>query len=395
MSFLYEGPLRKVYFDHNATTPIHPEVAEVVKDFWGEYFGNPSSLHWAGREVREFYEGSREKVAHIIGAQTDEIIFTSGGTEGANHAIKGVASKYRGRGNHIITSMIEHPCVLNTCRYLEANGYEVTYLPVDGYGNIDPGLVRKAITKNTILISIMYANNETGTLMPIEEIGKIARENDVLFHSDMVQAIGKVPIDICALNVDLANFSGHKVYAPKGIGALYIKNGLEIDTLLHGGHQEGGKRAGTENVIGAVALGKACEIAEEELAEENRKTEFLREKLLNGIIARLDNIWLNGHPKNRLPNTLNISFEYIESESLLIALDHYGIAVSAGSACSSGSGSPSHVLIAMGVPPVACQSATRMSLGRANTEEDIDYALTVIPDVVNRLREMSPFYTKE
>jgi cysteine desulfurase len=386
--------MRKVYFDYNATTPIHPEVGESVKRFWNEFFGNPSSLHWAGREVRGFYDEAQMRAAHILRAKPEEIVFTSGGTESDNHALKGVAFSRRQEGNHIITTTVEHPGVLNTCRYLETQGFEVTYLPVDGQGYLDPGDVKKAIRPGTTLISVMYANNETGTILPVAEIGAIAREQGVLFHSDMVQAIGKVTIDIKALEVDLASFSGHKVYAPKGVGVLYIREGLEIDNLIHGGHQEAGRRAGTENVIGAVAYGKACELAETELEEENRKTEVLRKRLLDGIVERIGHVRLNGHPSERLPNTLNLSFEYVESESLLIALDLYGIAISSGSACSSGSAEPSHVLLAMGIPPAICQSAARFSLGRGNTEEDVDYALSVIPGVVERLREMSPFYRK-
>jgi cysteine desulfurase len=270
----------------------------------------------------------------------------------------------------------------------------VTYVDVDRNGLVDPEDVSKAITGETVLVSVMYANNETGTVLPIKEIGAACREAGVLFHSDMVQAMGKIDIDVRELNVDLGSFSGHKVYAPKGIGALYIREGLEIDSLIHGGHQEMGRRAGTENIIGIVSFGKACEIVMNEMAEENARIGFLRERLLSGLEARVDAIRLNGHPDLRLPNTLNISFEFVEAESLLIGLDLAGIAVSAGSACSSGSSEPSHVLLGMGIAPEICQSALRISLGRENTEEDVDYALDVIPDVVRRLREMSPFYEK-
>ncbi len=386
--------MRRIYFDYNATTPIHPEVAAAVNPFWQEFFGNPSSLHWAGREVRGIYEDARGKVAAALKADPEEIIFTSGGTESDNHAVKGLAFSRREQGGHIITSSVEHPGVLNTCRYLETKGFEVTYLPVDGEGLLSPGDVEKAIRKETILISLMYANNETGTLLPIAEVGAIARRHGIAMHSDMVQALGKIDIDVAALNVDLASFSGHKVYAPKGTGVLYMRRGLEIDSLIHGGHQEGGRRAGTENVTGAVALGKACEVAQRDLAQEEARVESLRNRLLDGIMRSIDLVRLNGHPTRCLPNTLNLSFEHVESESLLVSLDFHGIAISSGSACSSGSGEPSHVLVAMGVPPVACQSATRFSLGRANTEDDVDYALSVLPDVVKRLREMSPFYRR-
>ena len=384
--------MRRVYFDYNATTPIHPDIAIFVKPFFHELFGNPSSLHWAGRDVRPYVDEAREQVAAMMKAKPGEVVFTAGGTEADNQAIKGVAYSLSGKGRHIITTKIEHPGVLNTCRYLESKGFSVTYLDVDRDGLVDPEDVRKAITSETVLISVMYANNETGTVLPIKEIGTIAREAGVLFHSDMVQAMGKIDIDVRELNVDLGAFSGHKVYAPKGIGALYVKEGLEIDNLIHGGHQEMERRAGTENIIGIVTLGKACEIMMGEMAEENVRIEFLRERLLNGLKARIDDLHLNGDPERRLPNTLNLSFEFVESESLLIGLDLAGIAVSAGSACSSGSTEPSHVLLGMGIEPERCQSALRISLGRENTEEDIDYALDIIPDVVGRLREMSPFH---
>ncbi len=384
--------MRRIYFDNNATTPIHPEVAEFVQPFWKEFFGNPSSIHWAGREVTGYYERAREQVARLINAEPETIVFSGCGTESDNHAIKGVAYAKRGRGRHIITTVIEHPGVLNTCKYLEANGYEVTYLPVDRYGRLDTEDVKKAIRNDTILISVMYANNETGTLLPIREIGEVARESGVLFHSDMVQALGKAEIDVHDLNVDLASFSGHKLYAPKGIGALYIREGVDIDSLIHGGHQEGGRRAGTENMIGIVALGKACELMKLEMGHTNQRIEALRDRLLDGIVRDVGQVRLNGHPEHRLPNTLNISFDFVEAESLLIALDLAGIAVSAGSACSSGATEPSHVLVAMGVPPESCQSSLRISLGRQNTEEEVDYILSVMPGIVERLRQMSPLY---
>ncbi len=384
----------KIYFDNNATTPIHPEVVNFVRPFLGGLFGNPSSLHWAGREVRGYYDRAKEQVAGLINANPGEIIFTGCGTESDNHAIKGTAYAKNGKGRHIITTKVEHPGVLNTCRYLEAAGYETTYLPVDRHGIVDPGDVKKAIRNDTILISVMYANNETGTLMPIREIGEIARESGVLFHSDMVQAMGKIEIDVKALNVDMASFSGHKLYAPKGIGALYMREGLDIDNLIHGGHQEAGRRAGTENMIGIVAFGKACELAKAEMGNEKGKVESLRKRLLEGIVEKVGQVRLNGHPEQRLPNTLNISFDYVEAESLLIALDLNGIAVSSGSACSSGATEPSHVLLAMDIPAEACQSAIRISLGRENTDEEIEYALSVMPGVVARLREMSPFHKK-
>jgi cysteine desulfurase len=387
-------PEKAVYLDHNATTPVLPEVVELVRPFFSEFFGNPSSLHWAGREVRGYFDDAREHLAAMINAKPGEVVFTGCGSESDNHAIKGVAFSRKQKGKHIITTTVEHPAVLNTCRYLEAIGYEVTYLPVDQDGQLEPDDVRKAIRKDTILISIMYANNETGNLFPLQEIGVIAREHGILLHSDMVQAMGKIHTDVKLLNVDLASFAGHKVYAPKGVGALYMREGLEIDSLIHGGHQEGGRRAGTENVIGALAFGKACSIVSHDMGKESERIEGLRQKLLEGILERIDYVRFNGHKVRRLPNTLNLSFEFVEAESLLIALDLNGVAVSSGSACSSGATEPSHVLLAMKIPPETCQSAVRLSLGRSNTQEDVDYMLSLLPDIVARLRAMSPLYKK-
>ena len=383
--------MRRVYFDHNATTPVHPAAAASIGDFLGRLFGNPSSLHWAGREVRPYLDEARSQVARLVNADPSEIVFTSGATEADNQAIKGAAYALSGRGKHLITTRIEHPAVLNTFAYLESKGFWVTYLDADRAGLVDPDDVRRAIRKETIIISVMHANNETGVIQPVAEIGALARSRGVLFHSDMAQDLGKIEVDMRELNVDLAAFSGHKVYAPKGVGALYVRKGIEIDNLIHGGSQEMGRRAGTENMIGAVAFGKACEAAMDEMAEETRRVEFLRGRLLDGILGLVPDVHLNGDRSRRLPNTLNLSFQYVEAESLLIALDLAGIAVSAGSACSSGSTEPSHVLLAMGIDPLLCQSALRISLGKANTEEDIDYALEVIPGAVARLRAMSPF----
>lgn len=382
--------MRRVYFDNNATTPVHPDVTVAIKPFLDELYGNPSSIHWGGRATKAAIDRAREQIAEMIQAKPGEIVITGSGTESDNSAIKGVVYGHSGRGNHIITTTVEHPGVLNTCRYLETKGFRVTYLPVDACGLIDPGDVKKAIRQGTILISVMYANNETGALSPIGEIGKIAREAGVLFHSDMVQAMGKIDIDIEALNVDLASFSGHKVYAPKGVGALYLREGLAIDSLIHGGHQEEGRRAGTENVLGIVAFGCACEVTKKEMQDQNCRIEDLRKRLFDGILKRVDRVDLNGHPTRRLPNTLNLSFDAVEAESFLIALDLQEIAVSAGAACSAGAMEPSHVLLAMGMPPHICQSALRFSLGRENTENDIDYTLSVIPEIVDRLRKKAP-----
>ncbi len=383
--------MRKVYFDHNATTPVHPAVAAHMQPFLTELFGNPSSIHWAGRDIKLHVDRARQQVAAMINAAPGEIVFTGGGTEADNQAIKGVASALSGKGNHIVTTGVEHHAVLHTCQWLEGKGFAVTYVRPDGSGIVDPADVRGALRDETILVSAMYANNETGTVLPIREICAVAHEAGVLFHSDMVQALGRIEVDVHALGVDLATFSGHKMYAPKGVGALYIREGLEIDNLVHGGHQEMGRRAGTENIMGIAAFGKACEAMMEDMAEENARIEFLRGRLLEGLLERIGDVRFNGHPERRLPNTLNLSFEFVESESLLVGLDLAGIAVSAGSACSSGSTAPSHVLLAMGIPPEVCQSALRISLGRANTEDDIAYALDVFPPVVKRLRDMSPF----
>jgi cysteine desulfurase len=381
--------MKRVYLDYNATTPTHPEVIDFIRPLLAVLFGNPSSSHWAGREARRHVEEAREQIGKMVRADPGEIVFTSCGSESDNHAVRGAVVARRDRGNHIVTTSVEHPAVLNTCKHLEGMGYEVTYLGVDRTGQIAPEAVDEAIRKETILISIMYANNETGTLFPIREIGGIARDRGVLFHSDMVQALGKIHIDVRTLNVDLASFSGHKAYAPKGVGALFVRQGLELENLIHGGHQEGSRRAGTENVIGMVAFGKACAILGKEMTELNKRLENLRQRLLNGIIE-VANATLNGHQTRRLPNTLNISFEQVDAASLLVALDLEGIAAASGAACSTGSIQPSHVLTAMGVPPEMCKGSVRFSLGRESTENDIDYALSVIAETVPKLRKASP-----
>jgi cysteine desulfurase len=384
---------RFVYMDHAATTFTKPEVAESMLPFLKEHFGNPSSLYSIGRESKEAIETAREQLAKALGAKHEEIYFTSGGTESDNWAIKGTAFSRRKKGKHIITTSIEHHAVLYTCEYLETQGFDVTYLPVDKYGLVDPAEVEAAIREDTVLISVMYANNEIGTIEPIEEIGKVAREHDVLFHTDAVQAIGAVPFDMRHQhkNVDMLSLSSHKFYGPKGIGAFYLKEGTQIDNYMHGGGQERGKRAGTENVAGIVGMGTAIELATANIEEHNTKIRKMRDRLLSGILE-IPNCRLNGHPEKRLPGNLNISFEYIEGESLLLMLDQMGICSSTGSACSSGSLETSHVLKAIGVPPEIAQGSLRLTLGDANSEEDIDYVLGVIPEIVGRLREMSPFY---
>ena len=386
--------MRRIYLDNNATTPIHPQVAEAIKPFLNGLFGNPSSIHFAGRDVKAPYDAARANIAGMIGAKIGEVVIESCGSEADNHAIKGIAYAAANNKGHIITSTVEHPAVLNVCRYLETQGFSVTYIPVDGFGVVDPDDIKDAIRKDTVLVSVMYANNETGTVMPIRDIADIAHERGIPVHSDMVQALGKIKVDMTDLGVDLASFSGHKVYAPKGIGALYVREGTDLNSLIHGGRQEAGRRAGTENVIGIVALGKACEIAGTHADEYIVKLERLRRRLLDGILERIEHVRLNGHPTQRVPNTLNLSFEFVESESLLFSLDRKEVAVSSGSACSSGSDEPSHVLLAMGIPGPVCQSALRFSLGWGNTDEDIDYVLEILPGIIGRLREMSPFYRK-
>lgn len=386
--------MRRVYLDHNATTPIHPEVYEAMKPFFQNQFGNSSSIHWAGREVRKYLEEARAKVAELLHASPEEIIFTGCGTESDNMAIKGIAHSWREKGNHIITTQVEHHAVLHTCQFMEKMGYEVTYLPVDNYGLIDLDLFRRSIKPQTILVTVMFANNETGTIFPIKEIGEITREKGVVFHTDAIQAVGKVPIDLKRLPVDILSVSGHKLNAPKGIGAQFIRRGTKISPLIHGGGQEYGLRAGTENIPYIIGLGKACEIANRDFNQRVRHLKYLRDRLQQGIEARIPQAVLNGHPTQRLPNTLNMSFLDVEGESLLLNMDLEGIAVSSGSACTSGSLAPSHVLLAMGLAPEIAQSAIRFSLGGSNTEAEIDYVLEILPPIVQRLRDMSPLYQR-
>ncbi len=354
-----------------------------------------SRLHQFGQQARKAIDEAREKVADFIGAIQEEIIFTSGGTEADNFAIKGIAYANEKKGKHIITSSIEHHAVLNPCKYLEKQGFQVTYLPVDKYGLVDPDEVEKAIAKETILITIMHANNEIGTIEPIAEIGKIAKEKGICFHTDAVQTVGKIPVDVNELNIDLLSLSAHKIYGPKGIGALYIRKGTRIQPLIQGGHHEKNLRAGTENVPAIVGLGKAVEIAKATLDKESIYLTNLRDGLCSGIGEKIDSVYLNGHPGKRLPNTLNMSFEFVEGESIILNLDMKGIAVSSGSACTSGSLEPSHVLKAMGVEPAIVQGSIRFSLGKDNTEEDIDYVLEVLPEIIAHLRAMSPLYRKQ
>jgi len=386
--------VKQIYLDYNATSPVRPEVLEAMLPFYKEQFGNPSSVHWAGRAVSGAVEQAREQVAAAINASPAEIVFVSCGSEGDNMAIKGSLAALKDKGNHIITTAVEHPAVLETCEYLEKNGYEVTYLPVDRDGLLDLADLEAAITDRTVLISVMWANNETGNIFPVEEIGAIARKHQIRFHTDAVQAVGKLEIDVQKANIDLLVLSGHKVGAPKGVGAVYIRRGTRMVPFIHGGHQERGRRAGTHNVPGIVALGKACEIATAERQAYYERVRALRDKLENGLLQQVPDIKLNGTPDRdqRLPNTLNVSFAYIEGESLLLNLDMYGIAASSGSACTSGSLEPSHVMGAMCVEVTLAHSSTRFSLGPETTEEEIDSLLEVLPATVQRLREMSPLY---
>lgn len=386
--------MKRVYLDHNATTPLHPEVLEEMMPYLTEKFGNASSVHSYGREAREAIDEAREKVARLIGARPEEIVFTSGGTESDNMAIKGVAylMRERGKGNHIITSSIEHHAVLNTCKYLEKKGFEVTYLRVDKYGVVDLDQLVDSITDKTILITIMHANNEIGTIQPLEEIGRIAKERGIIFHTDAVQTVGKIPVNVDELGVDLLSLSAHKIYGPKGVGALYVRRGVRLEKLIHGGHHERNRRAGTENVPGIVGLGKAAELAMKNMDEEREHLWNLSERLKRGIMERVEYVYQNGHPEKRIPNTINLSFEFVEGESIVLGLDMHGICVSTGSACTSGSLEPSHVLMAIGLRPELAHGSIRFSLGMGNTEEEIDYTIEKVAEVVERLRMMSPLY---
>ena len=388
------GEKRIIYMDHSATTYVRKEVVEAMAPYYTEHFGNPSSIYSIARESKKAIDTARAQVAKALGAEPDEIYFTSGGSESDNWAIKGIASANIRKGSHIITSKIEHHAVLHTCEYLENEGFTVTCLPVDRYGFVDPADLEKAITDKTILISVMYANNEIGTIEPIAELGAIARRHKIPFHTDAVQAIGNIPIDVKAQNIDLLSLSAHKFYGPKGAGVLYIRKGTKIDNLIHGGGQERRRRAGTENIAGIVGLGKAIELATADIEGHNRKIRTLRDRLLAGIVEKIPHTHLNGHPEKRLPGNINISFEFIEGESMLLWLDDEGICASTGSACTSGSLEPSHVLLATGLPVEISHGSLRLTLGNVNTDADVDFVLEVLPNVVSRLREMSPLYRK-
>lgn len=379
-----------IYMDNAATTATRPEVVEAMLPYFTEHYGNPSSIHGVGRDARHAVEKARKQVAAALGAEPREIYFTAGGSESDNWAIRCAAKALEKKGKHIITSKIEHHAVLHTCEYMEKQGYEVTYLPVDEFGRVSVEEVRNAIRPDTVLITIMAANNEIGTLQPIREIGKIAHEAGVLFHTDAVQAVGAVPIDVNDWNVDMLSLSAHKFHGPKGIGALYIRKGVKISNLIFGGAQERGLRAGTENLPGIVGLGRAIELAVQELPEYTQKMTFLRDKLIDGILASVPDTRLNGHRTERLPGNVNVSVRYVEGEGLLMRLDLAGIEASSGSACTSGSLDPSHVLLAIGLPHEIAHGSLRLSLGTENTEADVDYVLETLPRVVETLRAMSP-----
>jgi cysteine desulfurase len=378
-----------IYLDHSATTPVDPRVFEAMKPFLADQFGNPSSIYRAGQDVRRVVEDAREKIAALLNAKPKEVVFTSGGTESDNTSIKGIALN-RGKG-HIITSVIEHPAVLKVVEWLEKQGFTATYVPVGSDGLIDPEEVRKAIQPDTIVVSIMHANNEIGTIQPIEEIAAIAHERDIVFHTDAVQTYGKVPIHVEEMGIDLLSLSAHKIYGPKGTGVLYVRKGTRFDPCVHGGHQEWGRRGGTENVAGIVGLGKATEIAMSEMEEDEKRIRKLRDRLEAGLAERIKDILFNGHREKRLHNLANVCIKFVEGEAMLLRLDYQGIAASSGSACTSGSLEPSHVLLAIGLPAEIAHGSLRFSFGKANTETDVDRVLEVLPPVVEKLRAMSAF----
>jgi cysteine desulfurase len=387
--------MKRVYLDNNATTPLAPEVFEAMRPYWLEDYGNASSIHWFGQRAKAAMEKAREQVARLLKARASEIAFTSGGTESDNAAIFGIVEAARGERKHVVTTTIEHHAVLNTVQALEKRGVSVTYVRVGASGVVDPQDVESALRPETVLISVMHANNELGTIQPLEEIGRIARERDIYFHTDAVQTVGKVPVDVDKLGVDLLALSAHKLYGPKGVGALYVRRGTILRPLMHGGHHERDRRPGTENVAGIVGLGAAAELALAHLPEEADRVAALRDRLEAGTLKRVPRVAVNGDRARRLPTTTNLAFDYIEGEGFVIAMDLRGIACSTGAACSSGSLEPSHVLSAIGLKPEQARASIRFSLGRFNTAEDIDATLEILPAVVEQLRSVSPHYRKE
>lgn len=387
--------MKKIYMDYAATTPVRKEVMKEMLPYFSDKFGNASSLHGFGVDAAKALEEARNAIAKSIGAQPEEIIFTSGGTEADNLAIKGVAKASRPKGNHIIISSIEHHAVLNACRSLEEAGYRITYLPVDKDGIVSVADIRGAITEKTILISVMYANNEIGTIQPIKDIGRVAQEKGIILHTDAVQVFGKMPIDVNDLKVDLMSISAHKIGGPKGVGVLYVRKGIPLSPQQHGGNQEGGKRAGTENVAGIVGLAAATKITLKEMKGENKRLRKLRNRLIEGVLTSMKGVRLNGHPEKRLANNVNFSFVGAEGEAIVLKLNELGIAASTGSACSSHDLRPSHVLLALGLDPVKAHGSLRLTLGDDTTQTDVDYVAKVVPKVVEKLREMAPKKVKE
>lgn len=385
---------RRVYLDNAATTQMRSEVLEAMKPFMIEKYGNPSSIHWFGRETRTAVDKAREKVAMLIGAKEQEIVFTSGGSESDNLALFGVAFALKDKGRHIITSSVEHHAVYDTCKFLEGFGFEVTYLPVDADGCVHVDELEHALRDDTILVSVMHANNEVGVIQPIREIGEITRKKGILLHADAVQTVGNIPVDVNELNVDLLSMSAHKFHGPKGIGALYVRRGIKLIPHIHGGAQERNRRAGTENIAGIVGLAKALELATADLDKEVLRISALRDRLIMGIEDKIDRVRLNGHRTRRLPGNVNFSFQYIEGESILLNLDLNGIAASSGSACTSGSLEPSHVLTSMGLSHETAHGSVRFTLGHFNTDEDVERVLEVLPGIIQRLREMSPLWER-
>ncbi|UCB51747.1 MAG: cysteine desulfurase NifS [Candidatus Zixiibacteriota bacterium] len=387
--------MRKVYLDHSATTPVRPEVLEAMLPYLESRFGNASSIHGSGREAKVALEEAREKVAEVIGAAPSEVFFTSGGTESDNLAIKGTAFANRKKGNHIITSQIEHHAVLESCKFVDNEGFEVTYLPVDSQGLVHGDDLRKAIRDDSTLVSIMHVNNEVGTIQPLEELGKIARDKGVYFHSDAVQSVGKIRIDVQTSNVDMLSMSGHKIHGPKGVGALYVRKGVRITPWTHGGHHERSRRAGTENVPGIVGFARALELMNQELDDQCEHMKNLTETFYRRLVELIPDVVLHGDSSKRVPNILSLSFKGVEGESVILSLDMRGVAVASGSACTSGTLEPSHVLSAMRVPPEIAQGAVRFSFGRDNTMEDVEYVLSLLPEIVQRLRSISPLYAQK
>jgi cysteine desulfurase len=382
--------MKPIYMDHSATTPVAAEVLEAMLPYFSQRFGNASSLHGFGREAKEALEESRQRVARLLNAHPGEIVFTSGGTESDNLALRGIAYKNRNSGRHIITSQIEHPAILETCRSLEQEGFSVTYLPVNREGLIELSELERAIRPDTILISIMHANNEVGTIQPLEEVGRLAADRDIYLHTDAVQTVGKIPVDVEAIGADLLSLSAHKLYGPKGVGALYIRRGTKMQSLSTGGGHERNLRSGTENVAGIVGLARAADLAGEEMAEEGQRLVQLRDRLAELVLGRVKDAWVNGSMEKRLPGSLNFGFSYVEGESLLLYLDSKGIAVSTGSACSSHKLEPSHVLLALGLKPEECHGSLRITMGRSNNQEQVDYVAECISEAVERFRMMSP-----